>query len=87
MIQKEYKDIIEAAFDKYYSGESETTKEQIEILEEAIRYCRLFREEHGKDYRYKFFGKWIDLREVLLKEMDLMIERAKNIENENAIEL
>jgi len=76
MTQKEYKDIIEEAFSKYYSGESETTKEQAELLSDVIRYCRLFKEEHNKDYKYKFFGKWIDLREIVLEQMDLMIEHA-----------
>lgn len=79
MYQKEYKEIIDQAFDLYYSEELETLEERIIVFSTAIKYCRLFREEHNKDFKYKYFGKWITMREELLKEMDKIIEAAKQL--------
>ena len=77
MLQKEYTEIIENAFNKYYSGELETIEERVDALSTAVKYCRLFREEHKKEYRHRFYGKWIMMREEVLEGLDKIIEHAK----------
>lgn len=81
MYQKEYKEIIDDALDTYYSEKLPTIEERIKVFSKAIKYCRLFKEEHNKDYRYKFYGKWIEFRESVLEGMDMIIEQAKELAN------
>lgn len=82
MTQKDYTEIIEDALAKYYSGELETLDERIKIYGKAIKYCRLFKKEHHKDYKHKFYGKWITMGEQVLEGMDKIIEQAKSYEQQ-----
>lgn len=74
MTQKEYAENIEACLELYYNVEEIPWHDRVEAFKIALKWMRSYEREHKKDYKHKFFNKWIEMTDEVLKNLEKMLE-------------